>query len=462
MCVPYPVDGAQRWAKDERGVEHFHWGTLARSTTKAYVIRHGVQPIGSLCHLVWAESQGQHCKTLMFTCLSPYRLMFTCLSPYKLMFTCLSPYRLMFTCLSPYKLMFTCLSPYRLMLTCLSPYRLMLTCLSPYRLMFTCLSPYRLMFTCLSPYRLMLTAHAFHRERARGKLVKYFSRQLSCKCKVALEERSEELQDFPRLGHWFRIVNLRKEVTQEMSPGQLTLEGLLEQSEEQVRELLHKFGANEEESARLNASLSCLRNAHRLEQLEEDKLHSNGGSQAKLQDWSIQWPTSESGKENTPVGQPEASQWIRYQLSQSPIVQSKYQQHTCRSPGAPPPPLYADRLTVDAPAAGLFPPLDFGHRSLPPSPRQKHYGHTAPRTPLVVNTMTPPGTPPMRRRNRGKAPGTPPPPSRKLIHLLPGFTALHRSKSHEFQLGNRLEDPQTPNLIAGLCGREAITRGHDL
>uniref|UniRef100_UPI0037E8A92D kinase suppressor of Ras 2 isoform X2 n=1 Tax=Semicossyphus pulcher TaxID=241346 RepID=UPI0037E8A92D len=276
-----------------------------------------------------------------------------------------------------------------------------------------------------------------------GKLVKYFSRQLSCKCKVALEERSTELEDFPRLGHWFRIVNLRKEVTQEMSPGEVTLEGLLEKSEEQVCELLQKFGANEEECARLNASLSCLRKAHQLEQLEEDKLHSNGGSQAK-QDWSIQWPTSESGKENTPVCQPEASQWIRFQLSQSPKVQSKYNQHMCHSPQALAPPLYADRLTVDSPATGLFPPLDYGHRSLPPSPRQRHFGHTPPRTPLVVNTMTPPGTPPMRRRNKVKAPGTPPPPSRKLIHLLPGFTALHRSKSHEFQLGNRLEDTQTP------------------
>ncbi|CAJ1069485.1 kinase suppressor of Ras 2 isoform X2 [Xyrichtys novacula] len=275
-----------------------------------------------------------------------------------------------------------------------------------------------------------------------GKLVKYFSRQLSCKCKVALEERSTELEDFPRLGHWFRIVNLRKEVTQEMSPGEVTLEGLLEMGEEQVCELLQKFGANEEECARLNASLSCLRKAHQLEQLEEDKLHSNEGK-AK-QDWSIQWPTSESGKENTPVCQPEASQWIRFQLSQSPKVQSKYNQHMCHSPQALAPPLYADRLTVDSPATGLFPPLDTGHRSLPPSPRQRHFGHTPPRTPLVVNTMTPPGTPPMRRRNKVKAPGTPPPPSRKLIHLLPGFTALHRSKSHEFQLGNRLEDTQTP------------------
>uniref|UniRef100_A0A3Q3KZP8 non-specific serine/threonine protein kinase n=1 Tax=Mastacembelus armatus TaxID=205130 RepID=A0A3Q3KZP8_9TELE len=264
-----------------------------------------------------------------------------------------------------------------------------------------------------------------------GKLVKYFSRQLSCKCKVALEERSAELEDFPRLGHWFRIVNLRKEVTQEMNPAEVTLEGLLEMSEEQVCELLQKFGANEEECARLNASLSCLRKAHQL------------GMDAK-QDWSIQWPTSESGKENTPVCQPEASQWIRFQLSQSPKVQSKYNQHMCHSPQALAPPLYADRLTVDSPAMGLFPSLDSGHRSLPPSPRQRHFGHTPPRTPLVVNTMTPPGTPPMRRKNKVKAPGTPPPPSRKLIHLLPGFTALHRSKSHEFQLGNRLDDTQTP------------------
>ncbi|KAM4746494.1 kinase suppressor of Ras 2 isoform 6-T6 [Anableps anableps] len=264
-----------------------------------------------------------------------------------------------------------------------------------------------------------------------GKLVKYFSRQLSCKCKVALEERSAELEDFPRLDHWFRIVNLRKEVAEEMNAGEVNLEGLLEMSEEQVCELLQKFGANEEECARLNASLSCLRKAHQL------------GSQAK-QDWSIQWPTSESGKENTPVCQPEASQWIRFQLSQSPKVQSKYNQHMCHSPQALAPPFYADRLTVDNPATGLFPSLDSGHRSLPPSPRQRHFGHTPPRTPLVVNTMTPPGTPPMRRRNKVKAPGTPPPPSRKLIYLLPGFTALHRSKSHEFQLGNRLDDSQTP------------------
>ncbi|XP_061527302.1 kinase suppressor of Ras 2 isoform X5 [Phycodurus eques] len=279
-----------------------------------------------------------------------------------------------------------------------------------------------------------------------GKLVKYFSRQLSCKRKVALEERSAELEDFPRLGHWFRIVNLRKEVTQDVSPAGVTLEGLLEMSEQQVRELLQTFGANGEECARLNASLASLRRARQLEQLEEEKLHSDGGSQAK-QDWSIRWPTSESGEENTPVCQPEPSQWIRFQLSQSPKVQSKYNRHTCRGPRTPTAsPLYADRLTPDGPSAAAPPPpaSDCGRRSLPPSPRQRRFGRTPPRTPLVFNTMTPPGTPPVKRRNKVKAPGTPPPPSRKLIHLLPGFTALHRSKSHEFQLGNRLDDAHMP------------------
>ncbi|XP_023800872.1 kinase suppressor of Ras 2-like [Cyanistes caeruleus] len=60
--------------------------------------------------------------------------------------------------------------------------------------------------------------------------------------------------------------------------------------------------------------------------------------------------------------------------------------------------------------------------------------------------MTPPGTPPVRRRNKLKPPGTPPPSSRKLIHLIPGFTALHRSKSHEFQLGHRVDEAHTPKV----------------
>ncbi|KAL8180429.1 UNVERIFIED_CONTAM: hypothetical protein K2H54_022394 [Gekko kuhli] len=53
---------------------------------------------------------------------------------------------------------------------------------------------------------------SFPMELSKSKLVKYFSRQLSCKRKVALQERNAKLEGFPQLLHWFRIVNIRKEV----------------------------------------------------------------------------------------------------------------------------------------------------------------------------------------------------------------------------------------------------------
>lgn len=50
---------------------------------------------------------------------------------------------------------------------------------------------------------------------------------------------------------------------QEIAPGQLSLEELLEMTDDQVCETVEKFGANSEECARLNASLSCLRSVHK-------------------------------------------------------------------------------------------------------------------------------------------------------------------------------------------------------
>ncbi|NWR53398.1 KSR2 Kinase, partial [Regulus satrapa] len=272
---------------------------------------------------------------------------------------------------------------------------------------------------------------------SQSKLVKYFSRQLSCKRKVALQERNAKLEGFPQLLHWFRIVDIRKEVMEEIAPGQLSLEDLLDMTDDQVCATVEKFGANSEECARLNASLSCLRSVHK-----------SGGSLSK-QDWTIQWPSTEPGKENSPGCPPEPGPWGR--THPSPKVQPKCGQHHCHA-GSPHGPMYThvDRLTVEG-HPGLCPPLESGHRSLPPSPRQRHAAHTPPRTPNIVTTMTPPGTPPVRRRNKLKPPGTPPPSSRKLIHLIPGFTALHRSKSHEFQLGHRVDEAHTPNS-ASQCG----------
>ncbi|KFO66053.1 Kinase suppressor of Ras 2, partial [Corvus brachyrhynchos] len=141
---------------------------------------------------------------------------------------------------------------------------------------------------------------------------------------------------------------------------------------------------------------------------------------------------------------PETGPWGR--THPSPKIQPKCGQHHCHASSSHGPMYtHVDRLTVEG-HPGLCPPLESGHRSLPPSPRQRHAAHTPPRTPNIVTTMTPPGTPPVRRRNKLKPPGTPPPSSRKLIHLIPGFTALHRSKSHEFQLGHRVDEAHTPKV----------------
>ncbi|XP_032899002.1 kinase suppressor of Ras 2 [Amblyraja radiata] len=265
-----------------------------------------------------------------------------------------------------------------------------------------------------------------------GKLVKYFSRQLSCKRNVSLQERSAELEGFPHLVHWFRIVNIRKEVIEDIAPDQLTLEALLEMTDEDVCETVKKYGTNSEECARLIASLSCLRSVYK------------SGSGHSSQDWVIQWPTTETGKENTPVSQAEPVMWPGCSITLSPKMPSKFMQQDFHSvPVLGTNCTYTDRLTIGDPI-GLYPTFESGPSSLPPSPRQRHPIHTPPRTPPIVKTMTPPGTPPVRRRNKLKPPGTPPPTSRKLIHLIPGFTALHRSKSHEFQLGNRVEETHTP------------------
>ncbi|XP_025789402.1 kinase suppressor of Ras 2 [Puma concolor] len=305
-----------------------------------------------------------------------------------------------------------------------------------------------------------------------SKLVKYFSRQLSCKKKVALQERNAELDGFPQLRHWFRIVDVRKEVLEELSQEALNLDvlekphgahgwcpPLLTAVEEEKKvyptpvswrhpHFSLPLGQDCEDLSVLETSytgsyvmwlltrsIMCLRS-----------IHNSGGNLSK-QDWTIQWPTTETGKENNPVCPPEPTPWIRTHLSQSPRVQTKCVQHYCHASPSPGAPVYThvDRLTVD-PYPGLCPPppLESGHRSLPPSPRQRHAVRTPPRTPNIVTTVTPPGTPPMRRKNKLKPPGTPPPSSRKLIHLIPGFTALHRSKSHEFQLGHRVDEAHTP------------------
>lgn len=65
-------------------------------------------------------------------------------------------------------------------------------------------------------------------------------------------------------------------------------------------------------------------------------------------------------------------------------------------------------------------------------------GRLTPRA--LPSFITPPTTPQLRRHTKLKPPRTPPPPSRKVFQLLPSFPTLTRSKSHESQLGNRIDE----------------------
>ncbi|KAG9340579.1 hypothetical protein JZ751_021401 [Albula glossodonta] len=168
----------------------------------------------------------------------------------------------------------------------------------------------------------------------------------------------------------------------EAVPVKLSLDSLMQMPGSQVREMMRRLGSSSEECSRLSAALSCLRSATESDQLT--------------------FPTSRTPRAHSP----------------SPLCHTPGTSSVPATPSLP----YAPPFTVSAtpPADGPSEPFPWPNHSR---------GHAA----------TPPVTPPTLRHAQPKPPRTPPPPSRKLLHLLPNIT-LTRSKSHESQLGNRIED----------------------
>ncbi|KAM3661174.1 LOW QUALITY PROTEIN: kinase suppressor of Ras 1 [Ammospiza maritima maritima] len=230
------------------------------------------------------------------------------------------------------------------------------------------------------------------------KLIDYIHRQRQCKLSVPLSDRTAELNSYPRFNDWLDIVNVRKEVVQRI-PEELTLDALLEMNESKVKETMKRCGARDEECSRLNGALSCLRKV------------------------------TESGAEprdDVPLALPER------------------RDSSCPQPDPACPP--------SAPGKGGQP------RSVPAAPCEPCPSAEAlleplvlpagrPRTPHSI-TVTPPATPQPKRRHRLKPPRTPPPPCRKVFQLLPNFPALTRSKSHESQLGNRIDEVPPINFLS--------------
>uniref|UniRef100_A0AAQ6IHM5 non-specific serine/threonine protein kinase n=1 Tax=Anabas testudineus TaxID=64144 RepID=A0AAQ6IHM5_ANATE len=261
------------------------------------------------------------------------------------------------------------------------------------------------------------------------KLMKYICKQLQCKQKVPETERPEALDSYPRLRDWLRTINLRPELTEAVET-KLSLDALLQMTGAQVRDTMRRLGSSSEECARLSAALSCLKSATE-----------SGG---ELRDDSGPWLSEPTRRDSgslltadqlTNLGAPLRPH------SPSPLARPSAIHSTPSTPcatfphprsgsvsAAPTPEALASYISGESPHTDPFP------MSLARTARL--HGHTS----------TPPITPPSKRRHRLKPPCTPPPPSRKVLHLLPNI-ALTRSKSHESQLGNRIEDPPTNKCV---------------
>ncbi|KAM9321251.1 LOW QUALITY PROTEIN: kinase suppressor of Ras 1 [Gastrophryne carolinensis] len=250
------------------------------------------------------------------------------------------------------------------------------------------------------------------------KLMNYISKQLQHRLNVPQNERTEKLSGYPRVSDWLHTVGVRSEVVQKI-PEDLTLDALLEINELKVKETMKRYGANTEECSRLNGALACLK-----------KIALSGGNM-KDTAWNLienrkescsQHPTELSspvGTLNTPLPKANSHQSRSISVSAIPVSES-YGPYIC-------PESLQDPFSSSTPSNRL-----------------------TLRTPHGI-TITPPTTPLSKRHMKLKPPRTPPPPSRKVFQqLLPNFSTLKRSKSHESQLGNRIDEvPLKVNVPQG-------------
>uniref|UniRef100_A0A8C2U8R5 non-specific serine/threonine protein kinase n=1 Tax=Coturnix japonica TaxID=93934 RepID=A0A8C2U8R5_COTJA len=239
------------------------------------------------------------------------------------------------------------------------------------------------------------------------KLIDYIHRQRQCKLSVPLNDRTAELNSYPRFNDWLDIVNVRKEVVQRI-PEELTLDALLEMNESKVKETMKRCGARDEECSRLNGALSCLRKV------------TESGMRLLFVLWNYSTNTTESPCSSAPT-------WTHSALN---LPKGSSQQARSVSVSTIP--------SSDSPASSHGPSI-YAENLLDPFAFPAHSGRLTPRTPHSI-TITPPTTPQAKRRHKLKPPRTPPPPCRKVFQLLPNFPTLTRSKSHESQLGNRIDD----------------------
>ncbi|KAJ7990672.1 hypothetical protein DPEC_G00302830 [Dallia pectoralis] len=225
------------------------------------------------------------------------------------------------------------------------------------------------------------------------KLTKYISKQLHYKQRVPERQRTQVLHSYPRLGDWLCTINIRPELIQAV-PTKLSLDALLKMSSCQVQDTMRRLGSNPEECSQITAALSHLKSV----------TQTDGDVREDSDPW-IPEPARCDGL-SLPGGRPSTPATLPHGALPSPHAHGR-----------------SFSVTV-VPCAD-----NTGHQVYTDG-----MSDVFPSSPLPLSSST-------HIKNKHLT-RTPPPPSRMRLHLPFNFT-LTRSKSHESQLANRIEEPVT-------------------
>ena len=229
------------------------------------------------------------------------------------------------------------------------------------------------------------------------KLIKLFSKQLVAKAKLAAEDSEKHLGEYPKTEQWLMIVGLKNYISDIVKRG-LTLSSLLEMSVEELKNLLKRYEAREEDFHKLNNALKNLKN----------------------------WTDKQLNGDSPNISDGEDLSWSNYMSASSSPYSSSSPQYTAasgRQSLSSLPSETAQPLTLPTPS-----------QSTPSSPVPYIDRERMPR-------RTPPPTPPLVRpkpASSSRYPSTPPP--NKKNHLMPEYQPIKKSKSHESQLANKVTD----------------------
>ncbi|KAI4484473.1 hypothetical protein M0804_007039 [Polistes exclamans] len=239
-----------------------------------------------------------------------------------------------------------------------------------------------------------------------GKLIKLYSKQLVTKAKLAVESLPAEMRQYPSLQQWLRVVGLTQESIQVVCSKANSLEALKEKSEHELDTILGENNVRHKEELR-----RLCRALHNLRRYMDALLRGD----VENSDMNLYWDS-----------------WDRHHLRSgaSPrLIRSRITRCSVPSEDSIPYHNNNNNLTSDmlAQASSI---TSLSSTSPPSTPLLQRQGHTI------------------------KFPTTPPPCKKHQIGLQntisqPEVFPLTKSKSHESQLANRLENGDTASSCAG-------------